>query len=93
MKAKTLYVLGAMVLASSVIYAASTEPSQAGRKYCSYAAIDVEGRRIDEGAGARKMSTACKRARRQCNRILEWKRKRKRFGRTTGCQKIKMVGG
>jgi hypothetical protein len=86
-----LRVFGVLLLGSTAILAASSVPSQAKRAYCIYAASDNRGHRFDEGASASKMSSACDRARRQCNRILKWKQKHGKFGRTNGCQKLQII--
>ncbi len=89
MNARRLFVLGMLSLGPAIILTATTEPSYSGKRaFCTYAASDIHNRRFDESAKAKKMSTACKRAKRQCNRTLNWKQKRKRFGRTHGCRKV-----
>lgn len=59
------------------------------RAYCVYAAEDISGNRLAAaGTHRKKMSTACDRARRQCNRKLDRKHRQGKFGRTHGCLKI-----
>ncbi|GJM02534.1 MAG: hypothetical protein DHS20C08_10350 [Rhodomicrobium sp.] len=83
---KAIVSISAAAIMSAVMLSASVGTASAA--YCSYRATDNAGHAIDEGAGARKMSTACKRARRQCNRILKRKQKRGKFGRSRGCGKV-----
>ena len=65
-----------------------SSPAEA-RKRCVYMAHNPSGHMMADGwAKARKLSRACKRARRRCNRELKRKRRRGKAGRG-GCVKIR----
>ena len=59
------------------------------KAYCVYAAEDTSNRRIaTTGTHRKKMSKACKRARKKCNFQRDYWGKRGKFGRSHGCKKI-----
>ncbi|MEM7777471.1 MAG: hypothetical protein AAF732_17880 [Pseudomonadota bacterium] len=73
----------AALLAASMLALAPVPAS--AKAYCVYSLEDISGNRVSAaGTHRKKMSTACDRARRQCNRQLERKRKRGQFGRVKG---------
>lgn len=89
---KSLLSITAAALISAALFTASS--STASAAYCSYGAVDNAGHHFTEGAYHRKKkSIACKRARRQCNRILERKQRKGKFGRSVGCREVKEVQG
>jgi len=84
-KMKNLLASAGMVLGLFVV---SANVSAANAAYCEYRA-SYEGRiLITDGANARKMGTACKRARRQCNRKLDRLRRRNKVGRGVSCGRV-----
>ena len=86
---KTPTLLAATVLGIAVL-GHSAPPAQA-KVFCLYAATDTAGRVVTGTASHKKGSVACKRARRECNRIVNWKRKRGRWGRSHGCRRSQEV--
>jgi hypothetical protein len=74
----------ATVLSTSLVTSQLAE----ARSRCVYMAHDPQGRMMADGwATASKMSRACDRARRRCNRELERKRRQGRAGRGS-CRRI-----
>ncbi len=89
---KTIYsIAGAAMVAAAVSLSASM-PAHA-LKNCSYRAVDNGHHIIDGSATARKLSTACSRARRRCNRKVDRAHRRGEFGRTSGCHRLSEVPG
>ncbi len=55
--------------AAAVMLTAASQPAEAKRKQCVYFSWNASGKAVADGwAKARKLSRACKRARRRCNR-------------------------
>ncbi len=76
-------VAAAALLATAMLSFASVPAS--AKAYCVYSLEDINGNRVSAaGTHRKKMSTACDRARRQCNRKLNRKRNRGEFGRSNG---------
>ncbi|MEL6299596.1 MAG: hypothetical protein AAFV26_09210 [Pseudomonadota bacterium] len=80
---RTHTVAVAALIAAAMLSQASTSAS--AKAYCVYSAEDISGNRVAAaGTHRKKMSAACNRARRQCNRQLKRKRSRGEFGRSKG---------
>lgn len=88
MKTKTLTLSAvaiATLTAASLMMAA---PASAKRKQCVFMAWNPSGHMMADGwAKAKKLSKACKRAKKRCNRELNRKRKHGKAGRG-GCKKV-----
>lgn len=79
-----VYGLMVATLLAATTSSLSITPAHA-KAYCVYSAEDISGNRVAAaGTHRKKMSTACDRARRQCNRQLKRKRNRGEFGRSKG---------
>lgn len=76
--------LGAVAL--GVMSFGATAPAHAAT--CYYVAYDMNKNHFVESAIALKMSKACDRARRQCNRQLERWRKQGKVARGSGCVRM-----
>ena len=75
----------ASLIGASLIMAT---PASAKRKRCVYMAWNPAGHAMADGwAKAKKLSKACKRAKKRCNRELSRKRKHGKAGRG-GCKKV-----
>ena len=80
---KASLLTAAALLATAMLSMASVPAS--AKAYCVYSIEDIHGKRVSAaGTHRKKMSTACDRARRQCNRQLKRKRNRGEFGRSKG---------
>ncbi len=84
LKAFTHTALGAIAL--GVVSLGTAAPAHAAT--CWYAAYDLQTHLFVEGGRALKMSNACDRARRQCNRQLERWAKRGKVGRGAVCARM-----
>ena len=80
-------------LLGTLIVVAGTSSAQAAR--CHYLVMDHNGKNwgIDASASARKMSKACERARRRCNRRLERGFRRGEVGRGAKCRRMEQYPG
>lgn len=85
MKILTRTALGAIAL--GLVSLTGAAPAQAAT--CYYVAYDMRGNLFTEAGRAGKMSNACDRARRQCNRQLERWSKRGKVARGAGCARMK----
>ncbi len=74
-------------LALGVVSLTGAAPASAAR--CDYVAYDMNRNLFTEGGYALKMSEACDRARRQCNRQLERWRKQGKVARGSGCTRMR----
>lgn len=85
------FLLSALV--AGVALSSLSAPAEAGRKQCVYMAHNPwTGAMVADGwAKARRMSKACDRARRRCNRELN--RKRRNGAVANSCQKIGNLSG
>lgn len=87
-----LFVCAALT-GASLIGGAST-PAEAGKKkFCQYIARDTGGNQVQGHAWRGKEKSACTVARQRCNRRLERKQRRRKFGRTVGCKRLTEVSG
>ena len=85
---KTPAIIATALLAAAFVSNTHTAPSAEARILCVYKAEDTS-RRVVTGSGeARKGSTACTRARRECKRRLKSAVRKRKFGRTYGCRKV-----
>lgn len=82
---KQVQTLSAAVFLGAVILSTATTPASA--VFCSYKALDTKNRVITTHAEHRKGSVACARALKRCKKIIKWKQKRQRWGRSTGCRR------
>jgi hypothetical protein len=87
---KTIASLAIATATGIALLAAAAAPASAGRAACAYQAVDTHNHIIVGYATARKGSTACKRARRECNRKVDRARKHGKFGRSHGCLKARL---
>ncbi|MGH1352973.1 MAG: hypothetical protein ACRBBN_19525 [Methyloligellaceae bacterium] len=87
---KKLVALGAVAMVGGIMMIASSNPAEAGRKRCVFMAHNpFNGHMIADGwAKAIKKSTACKRAKRRCNRELNRKRRQGKSARGAVCRRI-----
>jgi hypothetical protein len=76
--------LGAFALGAASLMGSA--PAHAAT--CTYVAYDMKRNLFTEPGRALKMSEACDRARRQCNRQLERWRKQGRVARGSGCARM-----
>ena len=83
---KTVFRLALGAFALGAASFASVGSAQAAT--CLYLAYDMHGNLFTEPASALKMSSACDRARRQCNRQLERWRKRGKVARGSACKRL-----
>lgn len=81
--------VGALALGASSLMTAA--PAHAAT--CYYVAYDSSKNLFVEAGRASKMSKACDRARRQCNRQLERWQKRGKVGRGSGCALMREATG
>ncbi|GJL99366.1 MAG: hypothetical protein DHS20C07_10460 [Methyloligella sp.] len=82
---KQVQTLSAAVFLGAVILSTATTPASA--VFCAYKAVDTKNRVITTHAEHRKGSVACARALKRCKKIIKWKQKRQRWGRSTGCRR------
>ncbi|MDA4846404.1 hypothetical protein [Hoeflea poritis] len=90
-KGATVMKTHCLKLALSAAIAASVFAGSAGyahASYCEYRASDTKRIVARGGANARKMSTACKRARRECNRRLDRETRKGKVGRGAVCRRV-----
>ena len=85
---KLLSAIALSAVTIGIVAASMSSPAEAGRKRCVYMAHNPwNGHMVADGwAKARKLSRACKRARRRCNREL--KRDRRNGAVANDCRKI-----
>lgn len=85
MKIITRPTLAALALGAA--FFATSAPAHAAK--CFYVAYDMHNNLFVEAAVALKMSNACNRARRQCNRKLDRWSNQGKVARGSGCAKMK----
>jgi hypothetical protein len=84
--------IGTAALLGVAVLLANTGTSHAARDACDYYAGDDAGKKYAHGhAKANKMSTACDRARRECNRRLERAYRRGEVPRGVRCVRLEEV--
>ncbi len=89
---KTLASLTIAAATGIALMAAAASPASAGRVACAYMAEDTSNHVIVGYAKAKKGSTACDRARRECNRKLDRAIRKGKFGRSHGCLRAQVAG-
>ncbi len=80
-----------LLAAASAIITASVLAGSAAKahaSYCEYRASDTHRIVARGGANARKMSKACDRARRECNRRLKRETRKGKVGRGAVCSRV-----
>ena len=85
MKKHSLLIAAGVVINASAL-TGTTSPAHAS--YCEYRASDTHRIVATGGANARKMGTACKRARRKCNRRLDREMRKGKVGRGATCRRV-----
>ncbi len=89
---KTFASLTIAAAAGIALIAGAASPASAGWVACAYKAVDTSNHVIVGYAKAKKGSTACTRARRECNRKVERAGRQGKFGRSDGCLRAQIVG-
>lgn len=77
---KLILTIVTALLAVSTLSLATATPAQA-RKHCVYTATNGFDWSVQRDATARRMSTACRRAKRRCNRHLRRAKRRREIPR------------
>lgn len=89
---KSIYSLAGAALVAAAVSMSAAAPAHALTN-CTYRAVDNGGHMIEGSATASRLSTACRRALRRCNRKVDRGHRRGEFGRTTGCHRLSEVQG
>ena len=85
---KSIVTLAGVLAISLTMFVGGIAPAQAKRHMCIFSAIDMNGNSVDANATRKKKSSACKVAKRRCERRLKRKQRKNKFGRTTGCHEV-----
>lgn len=86
---KTMVQLFGVALLAGTMFVGASGPAHAKKHWCMYKAWDNAGHEVDASATRKKKSKACKVAKRRCERRLERKQRKGKFGRSIGCREVR----
>ncbi len=85
---KTIAQLFGVALLAGAVLVSASGTAFAKKNWCQYKAWDNAGNEVMGNATRKKVSSACKVAKRRCVRRLERKQRKGKFGRSKGCVKV-----
>ena len=85
---KSVVTLSGILILAVTMFIGGLAPAHAKRHHCIVSAIDLNGNSVEASATRKKKSSACKVAKRRCERRLKRKQRKHKFGRTAGCHEV-----